>query len=259
MGILGLGGSVLSLLLSALFTPLQRPVDWRKTHNLEVASSVLFGGLTEDYSPGDGLSESAEELFQRGKGGARIYGVLEEKVKACVWISKITANPPQNRYLKLVILALSWVWQDVRAWAYWKYSLYKHLNSLGPVSFFFSILSFSQSTQGGGMQGVIGCSGQWLDGISLLEWQAHSLSTDPVYWNRDGRCGSAESCMQLVTYTKHLLSKELLGRHPGFGLWQQLSKGTCILGLCLCGRWTGTRDNVTADREGNYLLSGEEN
>ena len=103
------------------------------------------------------------------------------------------------------------------------------------------------------------CSGQWLDGISLLEWQAHSLSTDPVYWNRDGCCGSAESCMQLVTYTKHLLSKELLGRHPGFGLWQQLSKGTCILGLCLCSRWTGTTDNVTADREGNYLLSGKDN
>ena len=169
MGIFGLGGSVLSLLLSALFAPLQRPVDWRKTHNLEVASSVLFGGLTEDYSLGDGLSESAEELFQRGKGGARIYGVLEEKVKSCVWISKITANPPQNRYLKLVILALSCVWQNVRAWAYWKYSLYKHLNSLGPVS------SFSPSWVSVRAHRVEGCRGS-------LAAVANGLMAF-LYWN----------------------------------------------------------------------------
>ena len=42
-------------------------------HNLKVDSYVLFGELTEDYSLGDHLSDSSEELLQRGKGGAMIY------------------------------------------------------------------------------------------------------------------------------------------------------------------------------------------
>ena len=33
----------------------------------------LCGDLTEGYSPGNSLSASSEGLFQRGKGGARIY------------------------------------------------------------------------------------------------------------------------------------------------------------------------------------------
>ena len=36
-------------------------------HNLKVASYVLFGELTEDYSLVDHLSDSTEELFQRRK------------------------------------------------------------------------------------------------------------------------------------------------------------------------------------------------
>ena len=35
--------------------------------------SVLFRDLTEDYSPGDNLSDNSEERLQRGRGGARIY------------------------------------------------------------------------------------------------------------------------------------------------------------------------------------------
>ena len=42
-------------------------------NNLKGASYVLFGDLTEDYSSGDTLSNISEELFLRGKGGARIY------------------------------------------------------------------------------------------------------------------------------------------------------------------------------------------
>ena len=38
-------------------------------HNLQVASYVLFRDLTEDCGPGGILSDSSEELFQRGKGG----------------------------------------------------------------------------------------------------------------------------------------------------------------------------------------------
>ena len=44
-------------------------VDWKNTHLKKVRSYVLFGDLTEDYSLGVNLSDSSEELFQRGKGG----------------------------------------------------------------------------------------------------------------------------------------------------------------------------------------------
>jgi len=42
-------------------------------HNLKVESSVLFGGLSEDSSPGGSLSNSSEGLLCKGKGGAKIY------------------------------------------------------------------------------------------------------------------------------------------------------------------------------------------
>ena len=41
----------------------------KNTHLKKVRSYVLFGDLTEDYSLGVNLSDSSEELFQRGKGG----------------------------------------------------------------------------------------------------------------------------------------------------------------------------------------------
>ena len=42
-------------------------------HNLKVEKYILFLDLTEDYNPGGSLSECSEELFPRGKGGAKIY------------------------------------------------------------------------------------------------------------------------------------------------------------------------------------------
>ena len=60
----------------------------KKMHNLKVESYVLFGELTEDYSPGYSLSNSSEELLQRGNGGARMYmNFLLEKI-SCSRISK---------------------------------------------------------------------------------------------------------------------------------------------------------------------------
>ena len=38
-------------------------------HSLKVVSEILLEDLTEDYSLGDSLSGSSEELLQRGKGG----------------------------------------------------------------------------------------------------------------------------------------------------------------------------------------------
>ena len=40
----------------------------QEPHNLKVESHVLFGDLTEDYSPGISLSDSSEELCQSGNG-----------------------------------------------------------------------------------------------------------------------------------------------------------------------------------------------
>ena len=45
----------------------------KKLHNLKVENYVLFGGLAEDLSPGDSLSDSSEGLLQRGKVGVKIY------------------------------------------------------------------------------------------------------------------------------------------------------------------------------------------
>ena len=44
-----------------------------KLHNLKVENYILFGRYTEDFSPGDSLSNSSENVFSRSKGGARIY------------------------------------------------------------------------------------------------------------------------------------------------------------------------------------------
>ena len=51
----------------------------KKTHNLKAENYVVFSDVTEDYSPGISLLVSSEELFQREKGGARIYGSFTEK------------------------------------------------------------------------------------------------------------------------------------------------------------------------------------
>ena len=45
----------------------------KKRHNLKVENYVLFGGLPEDLSTGDSLSDTSERLLQRDKEGARIY------------------------------------------------------------------------------------------------------------------------------------------------------------------------------------------
>ena len=51
-----------SKVVTAAASTTDTTVDWRKTYNLKVVSYVLFGDLTEDYSPGDSLSDSSEEV-----------------------------------------------------------------------------------------------------------------------------------------------------------------------------------------------------
>ena len=45
----------------------------KKMCSLKFENYVLFSGLTEDLSWGYSLSDSSKGLFQRGKGGARVY------------------------------------------------------------------------------------------------------------------------------------------------------------------------------------------
>ena len=67
-------------------------------HSLKVVSEVLLEDLTEDYNLGDSLSDSSEELLQRGKGGVR--HVEESVIQGLLLITK-------NRTLKLMILDFS--------------------------------------------------------------------------------------------------------------------------------------------------------
>ena len=76
---------------------------------------VLLGNFTQDYSLGNSFSDDSERLFQRGRGGGRIYKSFLLKKKYIVEHQKITANH-RNRHLKLMILVLFYVWEDARVW-----------------------------------------------------------------------------------------------------------------------------------------------
>ena len=44
----------------------------KKMHNLKAENYVLFGGLAEDFSPGDSLSDGSEGGSEEAREGARI-------------------------------------------------------------------------------------------------------------------------------------------------------------------------------------------
>ena len=65
----------------------------KKTHNLKVENYVLFEVVIEDCS--HSLSDSSEELFQRGKEGARLYSsfcLQKKKKKHIAQHQKIIVN-----------------------------------------------------------------------------------------------------------------------------------------------------------------------
>ena len=89
------------------------------------------------YSPGDSLSDSSEELFQRSKGGARISrSFCWKKKKLCSWTSKDYCWSQKNRHFKLTILVLFYVWEGARVQAHWNDFLDMYLHYLGPASCF---------------------------------------------------------------------------------------------------------------------------
>ena len=105
--------------------------NWlKKNIQPKIATFVLFGDLNEDYSPGNSFSDSSEEQFWRGKERARMHSVgvfaRGKQTKHVVKHWKITASH-KSRYLQLMVLVLSCVWEGARVWARWSYSLYMHL------------------------------------------------------------------------------------------------------------------------------------
>ena len=77
---------------------------------------------------------SAERLFQRGKGGARIYRNFV--LKTCNRASEDYCSSPRNRHSSWMGLVPIYVWEDARVWTHWNSSFDTHLNYLGPVSYF---------------------------------------------------------------------------------------------------------------------------
>ena len=47
-------------------------------HSMRDVSFSLIWGLTEDYDPGDSVSDGSEELLGRGRGEASVYVILEK-------------------------------------------------------------------------------------------------------------------------------------------------------------------------------------
>ena len=113
----------------------------KKLHSFIFVSHVLFGDLTEDYSLGSSPSDNSEELFQRGKGGGKMYRTFWKKV---VEHQKITVNHTHTKY-KLINLVLFCEWEATRVWAHWNYSFDIHLSYLGPVSCFVLVFPFQVS------------------------------------------------------------------------------------------------------------------
>ena len=91
-----------------------KTVDWKKkAHNVRAVSSVYWGD-TEDYSPGDNLSDSFEELsFTNARGGQCIYDFGEGSMSikhTCWWkvaaSRKIVAVSHKEQISLLMILVL---------------------------------------------------------------------------------------------------------------------------------------------------------
>ena len=87
----------------------------------------FFLGQNEDYRPGDSLSDSCEELLQRGKEGGQYTCDFSKTgirgVKHTFW-QKVAASQ-EEQMSPLMILVLFEISKDARIWAHtifpWKY------------------------------------------------------------------------------------------------------------------------------------------
>ena len=84
----------------------------------KVSNHVLFGEFMEDYSLGDSLSDRAEGLYKRVDGRAMIYSGFTGKKKKKKSNIKRIGLKTKAKHLKLMILVLFFLWEDVKVWAY---------------------------------------------------------------------------------------------------------------------------------------------
>ena len=68
-----------NVVLAPLLVTKPKLLTEKQIHELKISGYVLLGDLTQDYNLGDRISESSEELLQRGKKGFMISGVFTER------------------------------------------------------------------------------------------------------------------------------------------------------------------------------------
>ena len=74
---------------------------WKKTHKVRAENFSFTWGLTEDYSPGDSLSDNPGELLQRGKAGGQQPRGLQPRgyVQPSNHLGRRLLLVTRNRYL----------------------------------------------------------------------------------------------------------------------------------------------------------------
>ena len=116
----------------------------------------LFGNFGE-LSLGGSFSSSPERTALRKWGEESGHIEVYNKGQV-VWASKVSGKLQKTRYLKLRNVALFYVWEHTRVWAYWNHSFHMHLSHLGPASCIFHILNSSMLTA------------QWARELSYSAW-----------------------------------------------------------------------------------------
>lgn len=140
-------------------------------YNMRIVSLSFTQGITKDY-PRDSLSVILKKPVYIWVFWAWKY--LQSSIYLDETLLLIT-----NRYFKLMILVLIYIWEDARTWRHWNSSLDTHFNCLGAHTsktwnasscvFFFSL---SES-----LSGCTECqwySSQWIDPCGTGGW-VHSL------------------------------------------------------------------------------------
>ena len=116
-------------------------VDWKKKKKAQPKRwelCFIWPKKTQDFRPEDSFSDSSEGLLQTNKGAAKIYRSFATK-----------ARYPEHRKFTIKRNQISQVKEfsaflhmgNVRVLAQWNHSFDMHLDYLGVVSCFFSILN----------------------------------------------------------------------------------------------------------------------
>ena len=75
-----------------------------KTRNVRAVTFSFIGGLTEDFSPGDRISNSSEKLFQRGQGRWDVCDFGERVHASSTQIGTIASREEQTPLFRVLAL-----------------------------------------------------------------------------------------------------------------------------------------------------------